>query len=427
MSRTTLVLALGVPLIASDVFGAIVRVPEDYPTIQAGVDAAVEGDTVVVGPGEYSDWETRFLPGIGDVSAAVFLKSGVLVTSSAGPESTTIRLPWMGNGFGIWAADLAVAYVSGLTIRSDVQGNYGALIRYCGEATVENCHFLGLDPLGGAGSGVRCFQTSLTIKDCLFEDCVGIAGAGLWHRDGDVMVTGTTFRNCGNGGAWLETLPPGVASVVVEDCLFEGNFGSGPGGISANSRWVTVERCTFDGNSATIGPVAAELTGGDTVIRDCVVLRSGPTISTLVSATGFSSVLVEANTIHGAEGDGNPGAAVALAPGAVLRGNVITGARGGTAVTGGHSGGCNVFFDNEFGAGIDLHETDVIADPIYCDVEEGDLRVRSDSPCLPENSPQGCGLIGALGEGCGTVSVDRETWGRVKARFRDPEGEGEER
>jgi parallel beta-helix repeat protein len=39
----------------------------------------------------------------------------------------------------------------------------------------------------------------------------------------------------------------------------------------------------------------------------------------------------------------------------------------------------------------------ISADPLFCDPVANDFRLRLESPCLPENSPQGCGLIGALG------------------------------
>jgi hypothetical protein len=61
------------------------------------------------------------------------------------------------------------------------------------------------------------------------------------------------------------------------------------------------------------------------------------------------------------------------------------------------------------------------ADPLFCDPENGDLTLRSDSPCLPGNHPGGaaCGLIGALGEGCAPpTAVERASWGGVKTRFR---------
>ena len=44
-------------------------------------------------------------------------------------------------------------------------------------------------------------------------------------------------------------------------------------------------------------------------------------------------------------------------------------------------------------------------DPLFCDALEGDYRLRLDSPCTAANSPEGCGLIGALPVGCGITNV----------------------
>jgi hypothetical protein len=44
------------------------------------------------------------------------------------------------------------------------------------------------------------------------------------------------------------------------------------------------------------------------------------------------------------------------------------------------------------------------ADPLFCD-PEGDFRLLPKSPCLPENAPAGCGLIGAYG-GCMATAVE---------------------
>ena len=47
-------------LITASVAGQIIHVPEDQPTIQAGIIASVDGDTVLVAPGTYFE-NIRFM------------------------------------------------------------------------------------------------------------------------------------------------------------------------------------------------------------------------------------------------------------------------------------------------------------------------------------------------------------------------------
>ena len=81
---------------------------------------------------------------------------------------------------------------------------------------------------------------------------------------------------------------------------------------------------------------------------------------------------------------------------------------------------CNVFWANEAGnAGgtYVLDPTDRETNPLFCDPVGGDYTLQSSSPCLPENS-QGCGQIGVFGEGCGVVSVEPQSWGKIKDAYR---------
>ena len=58
-------------------YSATINIPADYPTIQQGIDAAVNGDTVLVAPGTY-------LENIDFEGKAITLKSEL------GPDVTTI-------------------------------------------------------------------------------------------------------------------------------------------------------------------------------------------------------------------------------------------------------------------------------------------------------------------------------------------------
>src|SRR5262249_31316089 len=72
---------------------ATINVPADYPTIQAAIDAAVNGDEILVAPGTY-------------VESIDFKGKTITVRSSGGPDLTTIdgsngyRVITMRNGEG---------------------------------------------------------------------------------------------------------------------------------------------------------------------------------------------------------------------------------------------------------------------------------------------------------------------------------------
>ena len=57
------------------------------------------------------------------------------------------------------------------------------------------------------------------------------------------------------------------------------------------------------------------------------------------------------------------------------------------------------------------------ADPLFCDPDHGDFALQADSPCAPPGVTD-CGQVGALPVGCGPVSVEAKSWGRIKAMYR---------
>ncbi len=71
---------------SAELFAATIRVPQDQPTIQSGINAAVNGDTVLVSPGVYNE------------NIKVFNKR-VFVIASGGAKVTNWK--WNQNDFGI--------------------------------------------------------------------------------------------------------------------------------------------------------------------------------------------------------------------------------------------------------------------------------------------------------------------------------------
>ena len=67
----------------------------------------------------------------------------------------------------------------------------------------------------------------------------------------------------------------------------------------------------------------------------------------------------------------------------------------------------------------DYHDN-LFTDPLWCNVENNDFDVCSNSPSLPEHNPWGVTVGASVVIGCGecVTPVEQESWGSIKALFR---------
>ena len=193
-------------------------VPQDYPTIQAGVDAAVSGDTILIAPGVYR--------GVGNRDIELRGKD-LVVTSCAGALETVIDCEHEGRGFYLHEHETA-------TIE---------------RLTIQNGYARTLDGDAGLGGGIRCAVTNPTISDCRILNNQATAGGGGVY----LFVIGGRLQRClisgnfsGNsGGGVLEDY--GVA--LIEDCAIVGNTAWRGGGVSFSGTGSnTLQGCTVSGN-----------------------------------------------------------------------------------------------------------------------------------------------------------------------------------
>ncbi|MBZ0270215.1 right-handed parallel beta-helix repeat-containing protein [bacterium] len=439
--RSAILWALGVARLAAPVPGeaATHRVPSEYPTIQGALDVSALGDTVLVAPGTYSDWTISF----NGVPIVAMVPDGVIVVSEAGPEQTVIDLAPL-EGFGQSAGAFGhFAHTSGQTVIDGfrvtgfppnsvgVSGSYSALIE------IRNCVFEVATPAdpGVRRRGISANGSDLHVTDCTFVRCSGPAGSGIHVLGNELTVERCTFIECENQGIRASsegTLGPNI--LEVRDCVFQ-RVSSSLGGCNIQSNHmdhgVVIDGCVFEEPGANgAGGVALSISGVGPKAITANVFRNMN-----VPATGAAAVyLLEGTAVV----DGNTFVDLNQTtwPGVVLKANSVTDLQFshniiahtsdvavfdiGTPNVISHD--CNVFWDNVGGIGIPLSPTDRIADPQFCDPDNGDYTLQGTSPCLPDLS-LGCGLIGALGQGCGTVSLTPETWGRIKSGFRTGEGE----
>lgn len=213
----TIILGFCVALAIGPAFGDLLAVPGQHATLQIAIDAANDGDTVMVADGVYSGTGFRDIDLRG---------RAITVRSVNGPASCVIDLESVARGFLLRSGETTATRIEGLTIRNG----------------------------SGDGAGIR-FETGsgATIVDCVFRGHVGVDGAAARLANARTVFFDCAFESntaSNNGGAVMT----GSEAVFVE-CRFEQNEARHGGAIYGAAG---IEDCVFIENRATPGnlPVA---------------------------------------------------------------------------------------------------------------------------------------------------------------------------
>ncbi len=328
----------------------------DAPTIQAGIDSAAAGDTVLVGCGTYIEHDITITTG------------GLVVRSESGhPDCATIDAELQGRVMYCLGLD-ASTRIEGLTLTGGLSARGGGIGFESASPTITNCRFIGNEStfLGG---GVDCrISSSPTISQCHFiENSAADSGGGLY---------------CEN-----------FSSPTLDDCVFiENSSGHTGGGMRCESNSASVlTNCTFSGNVSDFG-------GG-------FICYSSATPS-------LANCTFSANTAHADGGGVYCGGYSTLAMSNVI---VVFSSAGVGVFCEGNSTAelsCCDLYENNGGdwvgeiAGQNGINGNFSADPLFCgSLNPGEpFSIAGESPCAPDNNP-GCGLIGALPVGCTVTGI----------------------
>ena len=237
---------------------AAILVPDDYPTIQAGIEAAADENLVLVAPGTY-------------VENINFLGKAITLRSETGPETTVI------DGSGCSRSE---TYCSVVTFNGDETGSSildGFTIRNGSGTLTVALHYAIED-----GGGIHVIgSSSPTIKNCIImENSVIGRGGGI------ACSSSTTIDNCtimGNSAFFggFESGGGGIrasGSTRITNCTISGNYNDYPGGggVNLGGDFTTITNCIISGNS-TETKGGGILDRGSSTITNCTITNNEAT------------------------------------------------------------------------------------------------------------------------------------------------------
>jgi hypothetical protein len=196
-------------------YGATLRVPGDYPSIQAALVNATTNDTILVAPGNY--YEHITWPNT----------QGVKLLSEHGPDTTVIDAAGSLRCITINVSVDSSTVISGFTIRNGSMTD---------------------------GGGISCIGASPCITDNIISN--NSSGSGIWIDSGDPLIYDNIIsHNTGadGGGIYCRMFSnPRISSNLIEYNSAISTYGSG-GGICTIDAQPIIEGNTIRHNTAETG------------------------------------------------------------------------------------------------------------------------------------------------------------------------------
>lgn len=447
----------------------------DHLVIQDALDAASDGDTVLVMPGTYT--------GTGNIYID-FGGTDCVLMSSGGAQSVTIDCASAGRALTFQSGETSACVVEGFTITNGLQYYGGAMYFIHSAPTIRDCVMTGntASILGGAvictsvssptftgctfsnneailGGAAYCeYDISPSFEDCdFFGNTATDGGGAVWVGDngssptfvgcsfewnsvtGDFMDGGAMYITNGSSPTFFDcsftdNSAPGRGGAIESDecspvftvCTFARNSADGGGAVDMyGSSSASFDRCWFAYNTVTYEGGAVYSSGGSVpTFTECMIIEN---------TAGYSGGAMYFNDLSTPELTGctfyansaPEGSGIWCDDNFTLTNSIIAFGVSGEAV---YCDGdppypsCSDIYGNAGGdwigclSGLDLVDNNLSADPLFCDAPSGDLSLDVASPCAAANAPA-CGLIGAGDVDCDSP-VKAESWGAIKAMYR---------
>jgi hypothetical protein len=222
-------------------------VPTQYPTIQSAIDAAVDGDTVIVAQGTYIGPGNRDIDFLGK---AITVRStdpndpnivDATIINCNGTKTEPHRGFYFHSGEGLQSVLAGLKIINGY---ADAGG--GILCEYSSSPTIIDCNMTGNS--AGFGGGICCVYNS----NPAITNCNIISNSARMRNGGGIGGCGGPITNCNitnnlarEGGGLDNCYGP------ITYCTITGNSASHGGGLANCRGYMT--NCTISNNFAEYG------------------------------------------------------------------------------------------------------------------------------------------------------------------------------
>lgn len=179
----------------------VIHVPSESPSIQSGIDAAEDGDSVVVDPGKYTEFEIDFL-------GKAITVMGTDPEDPAVVAATIVDANSLGRVFYFHSGESSTSILTGLTITGGHTDFWGG--------------------------GIRCTDSSPTIdRNMITGNSADFGGGGIWCENADPVITRNVISD--NGAQWGGGgIRCSSSSPVILNNIISGNSADYGGGVDCH-------------------------------------------------------------------------------------------------------------------------------------------------------------------------------------------------